>query len=93
MTAKMYQRGHEIYYDDEKEEWLYSDNNSSAKIDRPCKRCGVKATIFGHDACLKDLTDCIGIVSACCGHGNDDLAYISLKDGRLFVLSEWSVKE
>lgn len=85
MTAKMYQRGYEVYYDYEKEEWLYSDDNSSAKVDRPCKRCGVKPTIFGHDDCLKDLTDCIGVVSACCGHGRDEDAYILLTDGRRFV--------
>ena len=86
MTAKMHQRGHEIYYDDKKEEWLYSDDDSTAIKERPCKRCGVKATIFGHDACLEDLTDCIGVVSACCGHGRDEDAYILLTDGRRFIL-------
>ena len=86
MTARQRNRGHEIYYDEDKEEWLYSDDDSSASVDRPCKRCGVKATVFGHDNCMKDLTDCIGIVSACCGHGYDEDAYILLADGRRFIL-------
>ena len=42
---------------------------------------------------MSRLTTCDFIDNACCGHGNDENAYISLKDGRIFVLSEWSVKE
>ncbi len=87
MVATSYNRGHKIYYNEEKEEWLYSDDDTSANVDRPCKRCGVKANIFGHDACMQDLTDCIGVVSACCGHGVEE-GYIILTDGRRFVLDE-----
>ena len=86
MTVTQNQRGHEIYYNYKKKKWLYSDDNSSATVDRPCKRCGAKATIFGHDACLEDLADCKGITNACCGHGRDEDAYILLADGRRFIL-------
>ena len=92
MTATQNQRGHEIYYNTEKKEWLYSDDDSSAIKERPCKRCGIKATIFGHDACLKDLTDCKGITNACCGHGRNEDAYILLKDGRRFILDKGDVE-
>ena len=86
MTARSYQRGYEVYYDEEKEEWLYSDDNSSVCIDRPCRKCGRKATGLGHDNCMQNLSNCTYIVSACCGHGNDENAYILLKDGRKFIL-------
>lgn len=36
--------------------------------------------------CLKELSGCEGISDACCGHGNDEDAYILLKDGRRFIL-------
>ena len=88
----MHQRGHEIYFNVLLEDWVYSDDNTSTGFERPCKRCGVKPTVAGHDACLNDLTGCIGIVSACCGHGNDEDAYILLNDGRKFVLDK-GVKE
>lgn len=86
MSSWSRNRGHKIYYNENKREWLYADDDSSAKTDRPCARCGVKSTIFGHDDCLKDLTDCIGVQGACCGHGYDEDAYILLTDGRRFVL-------
>ena len=83
MTAKQYNRGHEVYYDNEKQEWLYTDDNTSASIDRPCKHCGHYPNEKGHDYCLSDLG---GKVSdACCGHGVST-AYILLKDGRRFEL-------
>lgn len=92
MTITQNQRGHEIYYNTEKKEWLYSDDDSSATKERPCKRCGIKATIFGHDACLENLTDCKGITNACCGHGRNEDAYILLKDGRRFILDKGDVE-
>ena len=38
------------------------------------------------DFCLQGLTTCDFIDYACCGHGDDTKAYISLKDGRRFIL-------
>lgn len=83
MTAIQYNRGHEVYYDYDKEEWLYSDDNTSAKVDRPCKRCGHSPNEKGHDYCLSDLGD--NVSNACCGHGIST-PYIQLKDGRVFVM-------
>lgn len=88
MTAKQNQRGHEMYYNETKQEWLYSDNNSSINIDRPCIKCNHLPTNLGHDYCLKELSNCKFITNACCGHGINDDAYILLKDGRRFVLDK-----
>ena len=40
------------------------------------------------DFCLQGLTVCDFIDYACCGHGDDSQAYISLKDGRRFILDK-----
>lgn len=40
------------------------------------------------DFCLQGLTTSEFIDYACCGHGDDSKAYISLKDGRRFVLDK-----
>ena len=69
MTAKSYQSGHEIYYDEEKKKWLYCDTKESRFVKRPCKKCGRFATPEGYDACLGHLE---GINSACCGHGVEE---------------------
>lgn len=45
------------------------------------------------DFCLQGLTSCDFIDYACCGHGNNDMAYISLKDGRRFVLDKGGINE
>ena len=46
------------------------------------------------DFCLQGLTTTDFISNACCGHGDNDAAYIALKDGRRFILDkEWSIKE
>lgn len=86
MTARQQMRGHEIYFDYVKEDWLYSDDNSSIDIERPCTRCNHLPLKSGEDFCLRGLSDCEGIINACCGHGNDEDAYIMLEDGRRFVL-------
>lgn len=44
----------------------------------PCGNCGKRRTDEGHDACLGTL---IGVMNACCGHGNEDEAYIQFLDG------------
>lgn len=88
MSARMQQRGHEVYFDYTKEEWLYSDDNSSVNNERHCKKCNHLPFSNGVDYCLGMLSDCKGIISACCGHGNDEDAYILLKDGRRFVLDK-----
>lgn len=44
------------------------------------------------DFCLQGLTTSEFIDYACCGHGDDSKAYISLKDGRRFVLDKGDVE-
>ena len=66
MVAKQYQRGHEIYYDETRQEWLYSDDHSPASIERPCTRCGHLPLSSGEDYCLGHID---GVLYACCGHG------------------------
>ena len=86
-----------LFYDEEKQQWKDNDGNYGFHHKKVCQRCnkpqidinGVKDCDF----CLQGLTTSDFVEYACCGHGNDEDAYIKLKDGRLFVLSEWSVKE
>ena len=66
MTARQYKRGHEIYYDESRQEWLYCDDNTPANIERPCKRCGHLPFPTGEDYCLGHIE---GVEYACCGHG------------------------
>lgn len=89
MTAKSYNRGHEIEFNTDLERWCYVDTGISvASPDRPCGRCGKDATEEGHDACMANLP---GVVNACCGHGHDP-AYIMFEDGRSYyfdLLEKW----
>ncbi len=59
---------------------LDARNNSELKSFEkvPCKACGRYKTYEGHDGCLGEL---IGITNACCGHGNNNAAYIQFFDG------------
>lgn len=38
-----------------------------------CAACGELPTAEDHDHCLGELP---GVMNACCGHGNDDSAYL-----------------
>ena len=42
------------------------------------------------DFCLQLLTECSLVDFACCGHGNDNQAYISFRDGRRWILDQES---
>lgn len=46
--------------------WVYEDDNTPVRSDRPCARCGKPPTQDGHDACIGFIQ---GAKSACCGHG------------------------
>ena len=61
-----FKRGHKIYFDFGKHEWLYVDNNTPIINERPCIRCGQMPTKDGHDACIGYINN---VKSACCGHG------------------------
>ena len=85
--GRAYNRGHKVHYDYEKEEWLYSDDNTPITDDRPCARCGCYPTSKGHDYCLSNLGD--KVKAACCGHGVEP-GYILLEDGRIFYAEDCS---
>lgn len=38
-----------------------------------CGHCGIKRTSDGHDGCIGTLS---GVMNACCGHGEDRMAYV-----------------
>lgn len=74
-------RGNEIYFNENDKIWYYKDNNlpvSENYKTRPCGNCGKKYTKEGHDGCLGTL---IGVMNACCGHGDIEEAYIQFWDG------------
>lgn len=43
-----------------------------------CKSCNLQRTVEGHDGCLGTL---IGVMNACCGHGNSYDSYVQFLDG------------
>lgn len=74
-----YLRGHKI--EPKGGEWIYSDTKESTIEtweSRPCGHCGLFNTKEGHDGCLGSL---IGVMNACCGHGQTNEAYIQFLDG------------
>lgn len=70
-------RGWPIYWDGKY--WRYKDNDECVRaVDRPCGACGKKRTPEGHDPCLGKLPR---VMNACCGHGNENEAYVQLSGG------------
>ena len=70
-------RGHQISQD--RDVWRYkSDGATVYQNRRACGECHKPDTIDGHDACLGTLP---GVMNACCGHGNQEEAYIQWPDG------------
>lgn len=74
-------RGNEIYFNESDETWYYKDTDLSVPcthLQHPCGNCGRDYTEEGHDGCLGTL---IGLMNACCGHGNIDESYVQFWDG------------
>lgn len=91
------ENGEKIIFNYDRKIWEYEDGNPfmiciSGVKKSVCEKCnkprvdmnGVKDCDF----CLQSLTVCDFIDNACCGHGDDDCAYISFKDGRRWVLDK-----
>lgn len=79
MSTTSKYRGNLIIYKDN--QWIFEDTGLSVKKthkDKPCGNCGKLSTPEGHDACLGTL---IGIMNACCGHGEEKEAYVQFLDG------------
>lgn len=72
-----YSRGHKIVFN---KEWLYEDTLTPvAGPSRPCGHCGMERTEEGHDGCLGTLLG--DVMNACCGHGEEKMAYVQFWDG------------
>jgi len=74
-------RGYSIKF--EEDEWYFCESGDLVREthkDIPCDYCGNKDTIDGHDGCLGTLPN---IMNACCGHGEDDEAYIQYLNGNI----------
>ena len=61
--------------------WVYSDTSEPIDKDRPCVKCGKDSTEDGHDACISNLP---GVKNACCGHGDNDEAYIHFHNDKVY---------
>jgi len=75
-------RGNGIYEVDG--EWFYNKNDLKVKdnVEIECGMCGYKPIKDGceaYDACIGKL---IGVMNACCGHGDDRDAYVQFLDGK-----------
>jgi hypothetical protein len=71
-------RGHNI--EQANEAWIFSDNKETVAEtwqSRPCGHCNLMNTPEEYDGCLGHIP---GALNACCGHGNDDEAYIQFED-------------
>lgn len=78
MVATTKYRGNPIVY--KNNQWIFEDTGLSVREtykNKPCGNCGRKRTKEGHDACLGTL---IGVMNACCGHGEDKNAYVQFYD-------------
>jgi len=76
-----YFRGHKIHNEDG--EWLFSDTRERVSTSwqrRPCGYCAATNTLEGYDGCIGRL---VGVVNACCGHGQVELAYVQFSTGLL----------
>ena len=82
----------ELTYNPETRRWEDKEGRVGWNHKRLCERCNrPRLDINGVedvDFCLQGLTTSDFIDNACCGHGNSETAYISLKDGRIFRLWE-----
>ena len=88
VSIKSHLVGHPIYWDTEKQAWLYADDDSVASTRepevrrnlRPCPVCGLNPADYdGHDPCIANLP---GVEFACCGHGVGS-GYVKFEDGRI----------
>ena len=93
MTIRSYDdNGEEIIWNEKNKQYEYRDGTPYIHGKEICPRCGKpRLDINGVedcDFCLQGLSNCDFIDNACCGHGTDEDAYISLRDGRRFVLDK-----
>lgn len=82
----------DLHWNEEKQVWEDKQGNYGFYHKRVCPKCNKPRLDINNvcdvDFCLQGLTTSDFIDNACCGHGNSETAYISLKDGRIFRLWE-----
>jgi len=74
-----YLRGYKIHKI--KDKWFFDDTNLPTVEtweSRPCGHCGLYNTAEGHDGCLGTLPK---VSNACCGHGQENDAYLQFANG------------
>lgn len=59
---------------------LYTPEMAGSGQYGKCAKCGLLPTKEGHDGCIGLLPD-NNVMNACCGHGNDDQAYVQFWSG------------
>jgi hypothetical protein len=89
--------GHDIHiYNDI---WVFSDTlepTETTHHSRPCGHCGFIRGEDDHDPCIKSLPY---VLNACCGHGDQESAYVMLQDRECYYgedalrLIEWLKQE
>ena len=91
--------GNIFFWNEETHQWEYLDGDicidgKKKRIWHKCNKPHIDVNeIENVDFYLQGLTNCSFITNACCGHGNDDLAYITLADGRRFVLDKYEIDD
>ena len=84
--------GKMIFWSEKNKRWEYANGDPWINDKEICLKCNKPRLdlngVEDCDFCLQGLTSCDFIDAACCGHGDDSLAYISLQDGRRFVLDK-----
>lgn len=70
-------RGNDIYFDGDT--WRYSKDDVMVRnnVNISCGYCGKEPTEDGHDGCIGEL---MGLMNACCGHGETEDAYVQFLD-------------
>lgn len=84
--------GRKIIWSEQNKRYEYPDGTPHINAKKICPECGKPQLdingVEDCDFCMQGLTTCDFIEYSCCGHGDDSLAYIQLKDGRRFVLDK-----
>lgn len=82
----------DVIWNEKLKRWEHPNGTPFINNKKVCEQCGKPQLdingVKDCDFCLQGLTVCDFIDYACCGHGHDENAYISLKDGRRFVLDK-----
>ena len=70
---------------------MYTPNNAGSGQYGICGKCRKVPTLEGHDGCLGILPGG-NIMSACCGHGRESMAYIQYYS-RVIIRGEEAISE